>query len=269
MEKIKSILYVISIIVLILKNQYINSVVISGSFPMTFLMSNGDIFLITREKIQVYDQSLKELKSFHDFSYDQDFASLNEAALRNVAQFSDGYIIALIKDTFFIFSEEGEYIHEIILENNKNLFIESYSLILYKFDSEYHYYIIAFGLNSIIRIQYYKLKIHSGNTLLKEFDYTARDSSGNGHSLIRNAISCQLMKKDGFDEILACFYEINYINLLEARLFTISNNNNITEIELDKASSSHEESTTIIKSAVSRNKKKSINLLYYWCLSNL
>jgi hypothetical protein len=255
MEKCQNILYIILIIILIFKNQYINSLAISGRFPLTFLMSNGNIFLMTSDKIQILDQGLKELYSSHDFSNNQ---IDNGLSLRNIAQFSDGYIIALLEYSYFIFSEEGEYIHEIILENNKNLFIESYSLILYKFDSEYHYYIIAFGLNSIIRIQYYKLKIHSGNTLLKEFDYTARDSSGNGHSLIRNAISCQLMKKDGFDEILACFYEINYINLLEARLFTISNNNNITEIELDKASSSHEESTTIIKSAVSRNKKKAL-----------
>ena len=85
MGKIKRFLYVISIIVLILKNQYINSVAISGSFPMTFLMSNGSIFLITRDKIQVYGQSLKELKSYHDFSDDQNCASLDDAARRNVA----------------------------------------------------------------------------------------------------------------------------------------------------------------------------------------
>ena len=264
MEKIKSILYVISIIVLILKNQYINSVAISGSFPMTFLMSNGDIFLITREKIQVYDQSLKVLKSYHDFSDDQNCASLNEAALRNVAQFSDGYIIALIKDTFFIFSEEGEYIHEIILEDNKSINKESYSLIPYKYGSEYHYYIIVFITNSSIIIQYYKLKIdliskeNSENTLLKEITYNPTDSNGSQLYLNPYGHSCQLMKRDGFaDEILACFYELYYKNMLEARLFTISNDD-ISEINLDKANSNHEESITIIKSAVSRNQKKAL-----------
>ena len=59
MEKIQDILYIISIIILIFKSQYINSLAINGSYPLTFLMSNGDIFLMTREKIQVYDQSLK------------------------------------------------------------------------------------------------------------------------------------------------------------------------------------------------------------------
>jgi len=125
-------------------------------------MSNGNIFLITREKIQVYDQNLKELKSSHDFSTDstdQVVASLSDSALRNIAQFSDVYIIALVRKTFFIFSEEGIYIHEIILEKNYNVVIQSYSLIPYKYDSEYHYYILAFMENSRIVIQYYKLKI--------------------------------------------------------------------------------------------------------------
>ena len=55
------------------------------------------------------------------------------------------------------------------------------------------------------------------------------------------------MKRDGFaDEILACFYELYYKNMLEARLFTISNDD-ISEINLDKANSNHEESITIIE----------------------
>jgi len=66
------------------------------------------------------------------------------------------------------------------------------------------------------------------------------------------------MKRDGYeDEILACFYELYYNKKLEVRLFTISNDG-ITEINLDKANSNHEESLTIIKSAVSRNKKKAL-----------
>jgi len=55
MEKFKNILYIISIVILIFKIQYINSLAIPGSFPLTFLMSNGDIFLMTGEKVQIYD----------------------------------------------------------------------------------------------------------------------------------------------------------------------------------------------------------------------
>ena len=86
-----------------------------------------------------------------------------------------------------------------------------------------------------------------------------------------DGFSCQLMKRDGFaDEILTCFYEkvstlfyedqFYLENMLEARLFTISNDD-ISEINLDKANSNHEERPAIIKSAVSRNQKKA--LIYY------
>jgi len=264
MEKIKNILYIISIIILIFKSQYINSLAINGSFPLTFLMSNGDIFLMTRDKIQVYDQSLKELKSEHNFLSNQFIDYLTESALRNIAQFSDGYIIALVKNTFFIFSEKGEYIHETILENNANIYIESYSLNPYKYDSDYHYYIITFINFSSIKIQYYKLRIdletkeNSENTLLKDFAYRERNSNGDNLDLITNSLSCHLMKKDGFDdEILVCFYEIIINKMLEASLFSISNDD-ITEIELDKAFSYHEQTPSIIKSAISRNKKKAL-----------
>ena len=138
MEKFKNILYIISMIILIFKIQYINSLAIPGRYPLTFLMSNGDIFLMTDEKIQVFDQSLKELKLERKV-----IDNLTKPDLRNIAQFSDGYIIALVEKTVFIFSEKGEYIHEIILENNADISadIESYSLNPYKYDTDYHYYI--------------------------------------------------------------------------------------------------------------------------------
>ena len=216
-------------------------------------MSNGDIFLMTKEKIQVYDQSLKELKSEHNFLSNQFIDHLTKSALRIIAQFSDGYIIALVENTFFIFSEKGEYIHETILENNADIssYIESYSLNPYKYDSDYHYYLFTFIYFSSIKIQYYKLKIdletkeNSENTLLKNFAYRARNSNGDSLDLITNSLSCHLMKKDGFDgEILVCFYEIIINKMLEASLFAISNDD-IAEIELDKAFSYHNQTPSI------------------------
>ena len=243
---------------LILENQNINSQPIPGSYPLSFLMSNGDIFLITANKIQILDKTLRGTKLSHDLSSDLLIANFQDAALRNIAQFSDGYILALVKKTLFVFSQEGEYKLEKKL--NENVHILSYSLLPYKYDSEYHYYIIVFNKSSVICIQYYKLKINSSeNTLLKEITYSPKNSDGGQLQLTSNGLSCQLMKKNGYaDEILTCFYELNSPTQLEARLFTISDDDEITDINLDKAFSTHSTSTTIIKSAVSQNKEKAL-----------
>ena len=257
MEKFKNILYIISIVILIFKIQYINSLAIPGSFPLTFLMSNGDIFLMTGEKVQVYDQSLKELKSEKEI-----IDTLTKPDLRNIAQFSDGYIIALVENTFFIFSEKGEYIHKITLGDIPDG-IEIYSLIPYKYDSDYHYYIIAFIYSHNIRIQYYQLKIdletkeNTENNLLMDLPIMITNYVGPNIQL-RNFISCNLMEKDGFDdEILVCFYERLQENRIDSILFEISNNN-IAEIYLDKAYKTNENLKSTFKSAVSRDKKKAL-----------
>mgnify|MGYP006873017867 CR=1 FL=1 len=255
--KIQNLIYLILIILLILENQIINSLSITENYPISFLMSNGDIFLITANKIQIFDLALGELKISRDLSSSQITNGFQDAALRNIAQFSDGYIIALVKKTLFVFSQEGICKFEQNL--NEDINILSYSLIPYKCDSEYHYYIIAFNKNSRICIQYYKLKIDSSeNTLLKEITYTPKDSNGNEVTLTSNGLSCQLMKKNTIsEEILACFYELSSPSQLEARLFTIEENQ-IAEIDLDKVYSTHGVSTTIIKSVVSNDKKKAL-----------
>ena len=224
---------------------------------------------MTDEKIQVFDQSLKELKLERKV-----IDNLTKPYLRNIAQFSDGYIIALVEKTVFIFSEKGEYIHEIILENNADISadIESYSLNPYKYDTDYHYYIIAFIISNTIKIQYYKLKIdlktkkNSENFLLKDFDYEPGNSIGMNYALITNSLSCHLMQKDDFDdEILVCFYEVINNQMIEASLFAISNDN-IAEIELGKAYSYHDQTPLIIKSVVSRNKKNALIChIYGYC----
>ena len=255
--KIQKFIYIVLIIFLsLLENQYINSQPIHGSYPISFLMSNGDIILMTSNKIYILDQSLRE-KSSRDLSSDLFITGAQEAALRNIAQFSDGYILALVKKTLIVFSPEGVYKFEKKL--NENDYILSYSLLPYKYDSEYHYYIIVYNKSSVICIQYYKLKINSSeNSLLKEITYSPKKSNGEQLHLTSNGLSCQLMKKNGYDdEILTCFYELSSSTQLEARLFTIADDA-INDIDLDKAFSTHVTSTTIIKSAVSENKKKAL-----------
>jgi len=257
--KIQKFIYVILIILSsLLSNQYINSQLISGTYPLSFLMSNGDIFLMTANKIHIYDQTLRQAKSSRDLSFDQIINGAQEAGLRNIAQFSDGYILALVKKTLLIFSPEGEYKFEKKLYGD-NDYMLSYSLLPYKYDTEYHYYIIVYNKNSFICIQYYKFKINSPeNTLLKEITYCPKKPTGEQLQLTTNGLSCQLMKKEGYnEEILACFYELSSVTQLEARLFTIQEDE-IKDIELNKASSNHSSSTTIIKSAVAKDKKKAL-----------
>ena len=73
-------------------------------------MSNGDIFLMTGEKIQVYDQSLKQLKSSHNFSSEQNVETLQDVA-RSIIPVSRWvyYILSLKKHFLYFQKKENIY----------------------------------------------------------------------------------------------------------------------------------------------------------------
>ena len=144
-----------------LKFQYINSIALDEEkYPVSHVMSNGDIFMITDKRALVLDSSLGSIKKYHNFETSIIIDTEEKAARTTISQFPNDYIIALYNDILFVYSSIGEYIYE----DNLSSYLGGsyYSLIPYKKDSDNnydYYYIIAFFRNATLNIQYYKLSM--------------------------------------------------------------------------------------------------------------
>ena len=244
-------------IFLSLKYQYTYSLNLNEKYPLVHIMSNGDLFVITQKGIRVFDQTLKIQKSCHNFT--SNFITSNDDISKNtIAQFPNDYIISLYNNILLVCSSEGVYIFEKDLSSN--IRGDYYSLIPHRIDSNNYYYIITFFIEGKLSVQYYKLIIDiQENTCIASVSYETYNSNNLISEIMYRGHSCQIMLKED-EEVLACFYEINNRPAISVTLFKISDTfstNQITEINTEKIFSPNERAT-VIKSAISNNKKKAL-----------
>jgi len=230
---------------------------IPEKFPFTYKMSNGDIFVITANGIRVFDSTLKIEKYSRDFTCTL-ITTMEEAAKTTITQFPNEYILTIYNDILFVCSSEGVYKFEVDLADLEGNY---YSLIAHKKESsDIYYYIITFFKEEKLNIYYFKLIISSQSSeQIANIQYTPYNSNGESSTLMYQGLSCQIMSKDT-DEVLACFYEVNYPPAMSVRLFQISDTsttNQIVEILTERIFSANERAT-VIKSAISNDKKSAL-----------
>ena len=86
------------------------SVLETGSFPYISRLNNGNYIILSSNKIIFADPTLNTELSSKNIGFL--FYDLTKANSMNMAQFKstdNGYIIALVYNTIFIFSSNGEY----------------------------------------------------------------------------------------------------------------------------------------------------------------
>ena len=110
-KQLLSNIYYFFLILTISKVSYINSIRLNEKYPSTYLLSNGDVFLVTEKGFRLYDSKLQNMKNYYNFPTNQQkITSSNEAELTSISQYSDGIIIALVKNILYFFSSSGNYI---------------------------------------------------------------------------------------------------------------------------------------------------------------
>ena len=219
-EKFFSTIYNFLMIMIISKVSYINSIHINEKYPSTYLLSNGDVFLVTENGFRLYDSNLQTMKNYYNFPSDeQKITSSLEAELTSISQYSDGIIIVLVKKIFYVLSPSGNY----IFQDNLSSFLTNgryFNLIAHIYDSSLYYYIIAYYDNSKITIKYfsfYKDNNNSFNNLLNFISYSEKA----GKQIQEYGTSCQIMIMNG-NEVLTCFYEVCCPTQLTSISFWIS-----------------------------------------------
>ena len=251
----------IFIIFIFFNDLFINSDRITSKYSLSFLLYNYDIFLVLENGIQIYDYSLTNLKHSHNFTSSQTINSEEEAESIAIAQFPKGddnknIVLSLVKNILFVFSNDGEYSFEIDLSDY--LSGKYYTLIAYKYDTSFYYYLISYYLNGVICIRYFRLSIiPRQNTQLCTIEYRPIGSiNGEAQNIMNYGLSCEIMITAWNKEVISCFYQLTYPSELGVTSFEFSDTS-IDPISDLKASSPNDRAN-IFKSATSEDKKKAL-----------
>lgn len=125
---------------------------------------NEKLAIVTNEGIYFYTSKMNEERKY---IFENQFPSIKEPHKISIAQFSkdnDKYIIVLVNKTIYFFNKNGNIINFKYLSNFIN--IKYYSLIPYKKQDNYLYYIITYlqkDKNSFI-IHYFIFNINYPNS---------------------------------------------------------------------------------------------------------
>ena len=225
--------YFFFILMLFLNIFYYSLAIITGKYPYTKRLNNGNYVIVSKTNITFADSTLSTvINSINLDVYD----SQNEIGSTTIAQFSNiinGYVIVIAKLTMYIFSSNGV----LFAEKNVSIYNSKYpSFVIPKMHLENNYYfVLIYGNNSLSNSE-------DNNDII--FQKVVFDSSSNeinldnsiifnplGTSLFYPSISCQLMRNNS-NEYIACAYgtyNILYVSVFDpndnyTHISTISNN---------------------------------------------
>jgi len=203
------------------------------TYPSAITISDGNIFVIEKEGIFVYDEQLENIIYNYPFEEDEKINDLN--SLSNIIiKYRYDYIICLVNLKIYFFSNEGEK----LLETEKLIIDENFSyptLTPINLINNDYYYIIGFFLNEN---DLYKLKLMLYKVHLSSSDYRNekifentidkfQTSFWNNIRLFQNkGLSCEYMQAENneSDNFLTCFFifEVQNSLTLAHYLFDVS-----------------------------------------------
>ena len=167
---------------------------ISSSNPSSIYLSNGNLFIIHKMRIDICDENLNINKTSITFSNDEQITT-DKLSKVTISKFEDGYIIALINDLIYIFDNEGNSIFNEISQTDR-VTADYYSLI-----GKNNYFYISFIKNNNIQLLYYEYN--------KKYNYIkliASNTYFEDNTLQNICISGHIMKHNTKGEVFTCFY---------------------------------------------------------------
>ena len=231
---------------------------INFNYPSAISLSNGNIFIVEKEGIYVYDGQLKN-KIYSYIFKDVNDKINNQDDLSNVIIKSKGiYILCLINSKIFIFDYEGKYLNEtekvindqnvlhptltIIPINKEGYYFYTIGYFLYE-DNSYKMKLLYYNININYKTNHYLYNLTIDNNSIAKMIFWSESFSFQGKGLSWEYLYEQ---GEGKDIFLICFFIIqkgnsisltqNYIRVSDSTLATNTNYesafvNNINEVK--------------------------------------
>ena len=211
------------IIFLSLSKQYYFT--LSFIYPNAFTLQNGNIFIIHKKAVDIYDSLLTtKNKTIMEFKNDNNIQTKYYDIYKRtiIAKYNDGnceYLTSIINGKIYIFNTNGE----ILYNSDEKLSFhdeEYYALVPMKILNKNYYYMIGY-INEYKQIQliFFKFENYTKkNTVLYNNSFSSFQEIGKFTSKL---LTCQLMKSNSDNSKIICFYFIN--NYLEYISMDIEN----------------------------------------------
>ena len=193
------------------------------NYPSAISLSNGNIFVVEKKGIFIYDEQLKNI--IHSYIFEESEQINNVTSLSNIRiKQSNDYIICLINLKIYFFDSEGQ----LILNDTDKIINDEdfYQLTLVTIpmnDNNYFYYLIGYYsyLYSsyyeedlfALKLIYYKINlINKNNTYICDLQYEKFISFflNFKYYLLNKDLSCDYMQDESGenDNLLVCFFII-------------------------------------------------------------
>ncbi len=261
---ISSLFFKIFIIFTMIKH-YLNVELI---YPKSISLASGNIFVIHKDGIDIYDSSMKNLVSnILNFTNSE---KLNEDNLASVtiSKFDEindnGIILCIIINKIYIFNYDGKLLYTESKNNIKNKLSSRYfSLIPIKRNDNIFTYMISFcnSDNKIAPLFFEYNNSTKTNTLEEEMTPFEPTISGVVHNINECGVSCQLMNRLSSD-VVVCFFsgqtdsiKISYMLIDPDSYELLPSNNSYFVLSSYNFKG--------MRSIVSTNKQKSLICMYY------
>ena len=212
----------------------INNLELSSSlYPYSYVLLNQNITLVTHNSIY-FISSTMELDISKNLTLKKPITSIDEYEKTAISQFpanQGGYILILVNEFIYFFEHEGTHIGSIDLPSDLLKF-KYYTLIPYKTDNNFLYYLISYPINKTsFGFIYCKfdLKSINSNDIIRKYDKAEIKNSYSNTVENLFGARCLFMSKSTENDILVCFYEVS--TPLEVHIRFFEPNNNFTEIE--------------------------------------
>ena len=202
------------------------------NYTHTLSLSNGNIFIIHKNGVNVYNYNFTIKLYDFDFGGNLLIPSETDNDLTSIIQSKDDinkYVIAIINNIIYVFTSKGQYYfhfsHTLLSDFSTNVLYKYYSFLYYKYNDNTYYYILSF-INNDNAIKLIEFEIYMNNHSYKITRERAYQISDN----ISDTVSCQIINKNS-TKMLGCFYLITTYYKITVSLFDIEDNFQIKDSE--------------------------------------
>ena len=170
--------------------------ILSYDYPHSLTLSNGNIFLIHQEGIDIYDSSFKKISQIMKFSGEEEMTK--EIFAKIELKYDNEYILSIINDKIYIFNNEGKFLYKSNNKINNNETIDNYALTsIGLYNDAYNYTIAFFDHTNNLNIHLYSYNIKNNNNTLinttKDYFYIVGNSDTEVFSKNKKGLSCEYM----------------------------------------------------------------------------
>ena len=238
---------------------------ISLVYPHSISLETGNILIIHKFGVSIYDSSLNNLIK-EEIIFEEEEQIKNEESLSKITVESfKKYIFSLINDKIYIFNkDEGKILYksEKIIEKIEDAEYYTLSPINITNDINYSYIIGYVDNNNLLNLLYYlyNSKNNQNELIISKKGFKHEDN----YKIYNKGLSCRYLKSSySQKEALCCFYSYDEWNLVSS--FYSINKNSITNDQYFKPqryNSRNVKNIKYIKSATNYNRDTALICIY-------